>query len=259
MQSFRALTVTLGLILGVVVASAPSSRAWAADITVFAAASTTNALTEAATAFTDQGGGKVVLSFASSAALAKQIENGAPADLFLSANAKWMNYLAEKKVVAAESVFDLLGNSLVMVAPAPGAVPVAIGSDMKLAELLGDGRLALGDPDHIPAGIYAKQALTALGQWGSVESKLARTNDVRAALALVERGEVPFGIVYSTDAAISDKVAIVGTFPAFSHQPITYPVGIVAGRGSDAARAFLAFLKTDAAKAIFAKHGFDVK
>jgi molybdate transport system substrate-binding protein len=231
-----------------------------AETLVFAAASTTNAVEDVIAAYEAESGRKVTPSFASSSTLAKQIAEGAPAQVFISANPKWMSFLEDKGLVIEGSRSDLLGNGLVLIAPKSEAAPVAVDATLPLTDLLGpDGRLSVGDPDHVPAGIYAKQALTALGLWEAVEPRLARASDVRAALALVERGEAPYGIVYATDAAISDGVAVVGTFPEDSHPPITYPAALIAGPAAgtgDEAAAFLAFLKSDTAAAIFKRYGF---
>jgi molybdate transport system substrate-binding protein len=238
-----------------------SAPARAADqVMVFAAASLTNALTDIGKIFDEKKIGTVVSSFASSSTLAKQIENGAPANVFLSADEEWMNYLAEKRFIVPESRFNLLGNQLVLIAPAGSDLKkVDIAPGFPLAKMLGSGLLATGDPDHVPAGKYAKSALQKLGVWADVDGKLARADNVRAALALVERGECPLGIVYSTDAALSQKVKVVGTFPEDSHPPITYPAALIAGKDSPAARAFLDFLKTPEAKTVFEKYGFAVR
>jgi molybdate transport system substrate-binding protein len=226
-----------------------------ADTTVFAAASTTNAMNDVIAAYGAKTGKTVVPSYASSSTLAKQIEQGAPAQIFLSANTKWMDFLAKADLLEEGSTTDLLGNSLVMIAPKAEAKPVTIAKGMDLAGLLGDSRLSVGDPDHVPAGIYAKSALEWLDLWPSVEPKLARASDVRGALALVERGEAPLGIVYSTDAAISKEVSVVGAFPQESYKVITYPAALVKGADEDA-KAFFAFLTSDEAKSIFAQYGF---
>lgn len=232
----------------------------AGEVTVFAAASTTNIMDEVGALFSARGLGTVKPSHAASSTLAKQIEQGAPAQVFLSADLKWMDYLAERGLINPKSRRNLLGNSLVLIAPAEAATPpVTIGKDFPLAALVGDGRLATGDPDHVPVGLYAKQALENLGVWAAVGPKLARTDSPRSALALVERGEAPFGIVYATDAAISGKVRVVGAFPAAGHDPIVYPVALVAGKETPTARAFLDFLKGPEAKAVFVKHGFTVE
>jgi molybdate transport system substrate-binding protein len=234
--------------------------AMAADpnsVTVFAAASTTNAINDIGKMFAEKGHGKIVPSYASSSTLAKQIENGAPANVFISADEPWMNYLEERKLTEPGSRFDLLSNKLVLIAPADSSVnKVEIGPKFDLAKLLGNGRLATGDPDHVPVGKYAKAALEKLGVWNDIESKLARAADVRGALTLVERGEAPLGIVYSTDAAITSKVKVVGVFPADTHPKIVYPVALVAGKASTAATKFVEFLKTPESKAVFEKYGF---
>ncbi len=229
-------------------------------VTVFAAASTTNAITDIAVMFQKKKQGKVTHSFASSSTLAKQIANGAPADVYLSANPKWMNFLVDKKMIEPKTRFDLLGNSIVLIAPKDGPVnKVKIAPKFDLAKLLGDGKLAMGDPAHVPAGIYGKKAMEKLGVWASVEPKVARSKDVRAALALVERGEAPFGQVYATDAAISKKVKVVGVFPKDSHPPIVYPVALVQGHATLSAKGFLEFLKSPEAKSVFQKYGFTVR
>jgi molybdate transport system substrate-binding protein len=228
-----------------------------AETTVYAAASATDALNEIAAAFAAKKLGTIVPSYDSSSTLAKQIEHGAPASIFLSADEQWMDYLDQKKLIAAGSRSDLLGNSLVMVAPKSNPpAKIDIGPGMMLAKMLGDGRLAVGDPDHVPAGIYAKAALAKLGLWDQVKDKLAAAQNVRAALAYVERGETPLGIVYATDAIASAKVWEVGIFPESSHPPILYPVALVAGHETPEARAFLDFLKGPAGMAVFQKYGF---
>jgi molybdate transport system substrate-binding protein len=228
-------------------------------VTVFAAASLTNAMTEIGNMFAAKRTGTVTPSFAASSTLAKQIENGAPANVFISADEAWMNYLSEKRLIIPDSRFDLLGNRVVLVAPTDSNLKVDIKQGFPLSELLGEGRLATGDPDHVPVGKYAKTALEKLGVWAGIEGKLARADNVRAALALVERGECPLGIVYSTDAAISKKVKIVGTFPEGSHPPVTYPAALVTGNDTPGARHFLNFLKTPEAKGVFQKYGFTVR
>ncbi len=209
--------------------------------------------------FADKGLGKIVSSYASSSTLAKQIENGAPANVFISADEPWMNYLEERKLIEPGSRFDLLSNKLVLIAPADSSIKVEIGPKFDLAKLLGDGKLATGDPDHVPVGKYAKAALEKLGVWMDVESKLARAADVRSALALVERGEAPLGIVYATDAAITPNVKVVGVFPADTHPKIVYPTALVAGQASDTAKNFIGFLKAPESKAVFEKYGFTLR
>jgi len=226
-------------------------------VKVFSAASTTNAINDIGKMLEEKGTCKIVPSYASSSTLAKQIENGAPANVFISADEQWMNYLDGQKLIQPGSRFDLLGNKLVLIAPADSPInKVEIGPKFELSKLLGNGRLAAGDPDHVPAGKYAKAALEKLGIWGENEGKLARAADVRGALALVERGETPLGIVYSTDAAITHKVKVVGVFPEGSHPKIVYPAGLIPGKDSGAARKFIEFLKSPEAKAVFQKYGF---
>lgn len=237
-----------------------TSAAAAGDVSLFATASTTNVMTEIGDLFAARGQGSVKASFAASSTLAKQIEQEAPAQVFLSADTAWMDYLESKGLITPHSRHDLLGNSLVLIVPDDSrTTAVSIEKGFPLVALLGDGRLASGDPDHVPAGRYARQALDTLGVWTAVEAKLARVGSVRAALALVERGEVPFGIVYATDAAISKKVRVVGTFPAASHDPIVYPVALVAGKETPTARAFLDFLQGADARAVFIRSGFTIK
>jgi molybdate transport system substrate-binding protein len=227
------------------------------SVTVFAAASTTNAVNDIGKMFAEKEMGKIVPSYASSSTLAKQIENGAPANVFISADEPWMNYLEERKLIEPGSRFGLLSNKLALIAPYDSAISkVEIGPGFDLSKLLSDGKLVTGDPDHVPVGKYAKAALEELGVWSGIEGKLARAADVRGALALVERGEAPLGIVYSTDAAIAPKVKVVGVFPADTHPKIVYPTALIAGKASPAAKSFIEFLKTPKAKAVFEKYGF---
>jgi molybdate transport system substrate-binding protein len=231
----------------------------AADkITVFAAASLTDALNTIDGAYRDRTGVPVVTSFAASSTLARQIEAGAPAQIFMSADTKWMDYLAKKDLIDPASRTDVLGNRLALIAPAGDAVgPLAIDSRFDWGRLLGPGgRLAVGDPDHVPAGLYAKDALGHLGAWPLLEPRLARAEDVRGALALVERGEAPLGIVYVTDARVSAKVKIVGVFPEWSHAPIVYPFAIVKGMQSPAVNAYFHYLLGPQARAVYAHYGF---
>ena len=229
-------------------------------VTVFSAGSTINAVTDIANLFMQKQMGKVVTSFAASSTLAKQIDNGAPAEVYLSANKKWMDYLQERNVIDPQTRIDLLSNRIVMVAPTGCVITrVDIKPGFDLAGILGDGRLAMGDPDHVPAGIYGRKALESLGVWDSVAKKVARSKDVRAALALVERAETPLGVVYATDAAVTGKVSVVGTFPQDSHPPIVYPAALVGKKHTPVAKRFLLFLQSDDARAIFEKYGFSVK
>jgi molybdate transport system substrate-binding protein len=236
-----------------------SGTAWGQDVTVFAAASLTNVLEQIGKAYREAGGTPVRFSFAASSALAKQIESGAEADIFASADEQWMDYLAQRGLIVEGTRSALLGNTLVLVTPASQPRTVDIKPGFDLAGMIGDGRLATGDPAHVPVGRYAQQALTKLGVWAAVEPKLARTDNVRAALALVERGEAPLGIVYGTDAASSGKVAVAGTFPADTHPPIVYPIAIVAKRDRPEVRRFLAHLKGAEAATLFRAAGFTVK
>jgi molybdate transport system substrate-binding protein len=231
----------------------------AQQVAVFAAASLTDAMTDVSAAWQRAGHAPLRLTFASSSTLARQIEQGAPANLFASADQRWMDYLAQRGLVAADSRRDLLANSLVLVVPRNRARQVAIGPGLDLAALLGPGgRLATGDPAHVPAGIYARQALTALGLWPQAEPRLARAEDVRGALLLVERGEAPAGIVYAADAAASAGVAVAGTFPAGTHDRITYPFAVTRDGDAPEARALLLFLAGPEARAIFERRGFAV-
>lgn len=242
------------LIFGVYAKSAISDSE---AVTVFAAASTTNAVKEIGNMFSEQINVGFIPSFASSSTLAKQIENKAPANIYISANYKWMDYLEEKAIINQSSRFDLLSNRIVLIVPADSSIKtIDIKANFDLKKLLGSGFLSMGDPDHVPAGIYGKQSLINLGVWDSIKNKVARSKDVRAALMLVERGESPLGIVYATDAAITKKVRVAGTFPEKSHAPILYPAALVAGGETPAALEFMKFLKTQEAKAIFEKYGF---
>jgi len=226
-------------------------------LTVFAAASLRNALDDVDAAFSKTTGIKVTASYAATSALAKQIEQGAPADIFASADLKWMDYVIAHKLVKPDTRVNLLGNRLVLIAPKASKLDrVAIDKGFDIARLAGDGRIAVADVKAVPAGRYAKDALTALGAWAAAEPKLAQAENVRAALAYVARGETPLGIVYETDAKIDPGVKIVGVFPENSHQPVTYPVAEVAASTNPAAGRYLGFLRSGAAKAIFEKYGF---
>jgi molybdate transport system substrate-binding protein len=231
----------------------------AETITVFAAASTTDSLTKIGDLVLERGMGKAIFSFASSSTLAKQIERGAPAQVFLSADSDWMDYLSARNLIKPGSRFDLLGNRLVLITPKASPLGPQSLVRMDLSGILGNGRLAMGDPDHVPAGKYAKAALQNLGLWADAEKRLARAESVRGALALVERGEVTLGIVYSTDAALSSKVRVIAAFPEDSHPPIVYPIALVAGRGTPLAQEFIDFLRTTEARKIFQESGFLVR
>lgn len=228
---------------------------------VFAASSLTEAMNEIGDAYAATGKPKPVFSYAASSALARQIENGAPAAIFASADEEWMDYLATRKLIAADSRAAFVGNSLVLVAPAdmPLKFDGGIKSGFPLAAALHGGKLALGDPSGVPAGRYAKAALENLKVWPSVEKSVVNGENVRTALAFVERGEAAAGIVYATDAALTKKVTVVGIFPADSHAPIVYPLAVVAAHDTPAARDFRAYLLGDAAKSVYRKYGFEVK
>lgn len=226
------------------------------SITVFAAASMKNALDEVDALFTKQKGIKVVASYAASSALMKQIEQGAPADVFLSADLDWMDYGAARNLIKNDTRESLLGNRLVLIAPKDSKIDhVTIAPGFNLAALAGNGRIATGDVRAVPAGLYAKAALEKLGIWSSVELKMAMAENVRAALVLVARGEAPLGIVYETDAKVDPGVKIIGVFPEDSHPPIIYPVALTKDAKPDAAQ-YLAFLSTPDARAIFERYGF---
>lgn len=236
-------------------------RAGAAGITVFAAASLKTALDQIAAAWSAETGDRANVAYAGSSALARQIEQGAPADVFISASEDWMDALAAGGHIRDQTRRDLLGNTLVLVAHAEAgngeAGPVRIAPGFDLAGLLGDGRLAMALVDGVPAGVYGKAALTSLGVWDAVAPKVAQADNVRAALALVATGEAPMGIVYRTDAAAEGGVTVVGTFPADSHPPIVYPAAVTAESAQpDAAGAFLDYLSGEAARAVFAAQGF---
>lgn len=232
-----------------------ATPAMADDVTVFAAASLKNALDEVAAGFSRDTGHTVTISYAGSNALAKQIIEGAPADLFVSASGEWMDEVEKAGLV--ESRADLLGNRLVLIAHGD-AEPVSISADTDLAAVLNGGKLAMALVDSVPAGQYGKAALESLGLWDDVQADVAQSDNVRAALALVATGEAPYGIVYATDAAAEDDVTVAGDFPPDSHPPITYPAALLAGAADDADRAFHDALSSDAANAIFERHGFTV-
>ena len=237
-----------------------STRAARADeaATVFAAASLTDALRALGQEWRSRGNPAPRFSFAASSALARQIEQGAPADLFMSADEAWANYLQDRNLLAASTRSSPLGNSLVLIAPSATARPVTLARDISLAALLGpNGRIATGDPAHVPVGRYAQAALTWLGQWDAIAPRLARADNVRSALLLVERGEAPLGIVYETDARASAGVRIVATFPPESHPPITYPFALTRrAEGNAAARGFLGFIAGAEAMPTWQRHGF---
>ncbi|WP_376087170.1 molybdate ABC transporter substrate-binding protein [Roseomonas sp. CCTCC AB2023176] len=226
-------------------------------VTVFAAASLTDALRDLSRQWEGRGNPAPRLSFAASSALARQIEQGAPADLFMSADEPWADYLQQRNLLAESTRTSPLGNALVLIAPANAARPVEVTRTTDIAALLGNGRLAMGDPSNVPAGRYAQEALAWMGQWDRVGPRIARADNVRSALLLVERGEAPLGIVYATDAAASQGVRVIGTFPAESHTPVTYPFALTRrGAGNDRARALLDFLRGPEAAPTWRRYGF---
>jgi molybdate transport system substrate-binding protein len=232
----------------------------AQELTVFAAASLTDAMKDISAQWAQDGHPALRMSFGSSSTLARQIEQGAPANLFASADEKWMDYLADKQLIVAGTRKDLLGNDLVLVVPADKPQHVTIGPGFNLLGLLGpNGRIATGDPAHVPVGIYAEQALKKLGLWDAVSPRLARADDVRSALLLVERGEAPAGIVYATDAAVSKAVMVAGVFPADSHDPVSYPFAVTKPGDTPEARALMTYLAGPQARAVFVKRGFKVE
>lgn len=226
-----------------------------APVTVFAAASLKNAMDDVIKAYAADGRSQARASYAASSTIARQIEQGAPADVFVSADVDWVDYLQQKGLIAAASRRDILGNHLALIAPADSKVSLKIRRGMNLAPALGGGRLAIAGPD-VPAGRYAQASLTTLGAWTPVQDHLARAESVRAALAFVARGETPLGIVYDTDAKIEPKVRIVGLFPDSSHPPIVYPAALVAASRNPDAAGFLKFLEGPKAAAIFRSYGF---
>ncbi|CAO3422488.1 Molybdenum ABC transporter, substrate-binding protein ModA [Azospirillum endophyticum] len=250
---FRRAAMATVLGLGLTLA-APA--AMAQDVLVLAAASTKNAVEKLASQFKAKSGAAVTSSFAASSALAKQIENGAPADIFISADLDWMDYLQQRNLIKTDSRVNLLGNELVVVVPKGSPLKPDLSKGGKLADQLGDGRLATGDPSNVPVGKYAKAALEKLDQWAAVEPKLARADSVRAALVLVSRGEVPLGIVYRTDAAVDPGVEVAAAFPPDSYPPITYPAALAVSSKNPAAAAFLDYMKSPDGMAVWKEFGF---
>ncbi len=251
----RALSIAAAMLAATDVFAAKPEPA--PPLTVFAAASLKESLDEAAAAYQSASGQSVRVSYAASSALARQIEQGAPADVFVSADRDWMDYLQQRNLIDASSRRDLLGNTLVLIAPkASAAKPVVLKSGVDLRSLLGDGRIALALTASVPAGKYAKAALTSLGAWDSLQNKVAEGENVRAALMLVAREETPLGIVYGSDAKAEPGVRVLATFPADTHPPIMYPVARIAASKHAQAGAFVRWLATPAAAAIFRRHGF---
>ena len=247
----------LGLAAGLALGLGPVAPGFGADgITVFAAASLKNAMDEVAAGFERETGHAAAVSFAGSSALARQIQHGAPADIFISANPGWMDALERDGLVDPASRFDLLASALVLIAHGRDAAPFEIGPGLDLAGMLGEGRLAMTLVDAVPAGIYGKAALRSLGVWEAVAPKVAQADNVRAALALVSSGEAPLGIVYATDAAADDNVTVLGAFPADSHPPIVYPAAAMAASRNPLNPRFLAWLRGPAARTAFERQGF---
>jgi molybdate transport system substrate-binding protein len=227
-----------------------------ADVTVFAAASLKEALDAQARNFQRDTGERVIVAYGASTALARQIEAGAPADVFIAADAESMDYIAQRGLVDRGSRVILLRNRLVLIAPASSAVELRIVPGFALAAAVDGGRLAMGNPDSVPAGKYAKRALQSLGVWAGIEKHVARTENVRGALALVARGEAPLGIVYATDARAEPRVRVLGIFPEGSHPPIVYPAAVLAAAKSPRAQPLLNYLASDTARPIWLEHGF---
>ncbi len=234
------------------------SAATADSITVFATASTADAMADIETLFEAETGHDLTVSLAGSSVLARQIQPGAPADVFISANSDWMDVLEEDGLLHAGTRFDLLTNEIVLIAHGADVDPVQIGPDVNLAAMLGTGRLAMALVDAVPAGIYGKASLESLGLWDSVAAQVAQSDNVRTALALVATGEAPLGIVYATDALAEDDVTVIGRFPSDSHPPIVYPVAGLANRTSPATTQFFNLLRSPDGRAAFERQGFGV-
>jgi molybdate transport system substrate-binding protein len=256
MQSRRytLLAATAALFLAPLAPAGAQSK----DVVILAAASLKNALDEASAAWAKQSGKTTRISYAASSALAKQIEGGIPADLFISADVPWVDYVAERNLIKPASRFDFLGNEIVLIAAKDSKIDLKIDKSFALRAALGDGRLAMANVDAVPAGKYGKAALEALGVWASVADRVAQAENVRMAMTFVSRGEAPLGIVYRTDAAADPNVKIIGAFPADSHPPIIYPVALLASSSNSDAAAFVAFLRSPAARPFFEKQGFTV-
>jgi molybdate transport system substrate-binding protein len=252
----QALLLSVALVVGLTLAGLPIESAHGADLTVFAAASLKEALDEQVIRFQADAGSKVVVSYGASNALAKQIEAGAPVDVILSADVDWIDYLDARKLLRQGTRINLLGNRLALIAPANSTPSLRIAPGFGLAAALAGGRLAMANPDSVPAGKYGRDALQSLGVWADIQPHIARTENVRAALVLVARGEAPFGIVYATDALAEPKVRIVDTFPDDTHAPIVYPVAIVATSRSPYAQRFIDSLASPAARTVWLRHGF---
>ena len=246
----------LGLALGVMPAAVPASAE--TPVVIFAAASLKNALDDAVAAWSKETGKSAKVSYAASSALAKQIEAGAPADLFFSADLDWMDYVAKKDGIRPETRVNLLRNALVLIASKDKAEAIPLVSGLDLTKHLGDGRLAVANVEAVPAGKYGKAALEKLGAWAGVKDRLAQAENVRAALLLVARGEAPLGIVYATDAVSDPSVRVAGTFPADSHPPVIYPLAQTKDSTNPDAAALLAYLRSAPARVFFERQGFNV-
>ena len=255
-RTFTRAIVAIGLVFAVW-SAIPLKPAMAADnVIVFAAASLKNALDNVNAAWKAETGKEATISYAASSTLAKQIENAAPADIFISADLQWMKYLSDKKLIKPGSEVELLGNRIVLIAPKDSKAETTITPGFDLATLIGDGKLAMADVKAVPAGKYGKAALEKLGVWSSVEGKVAQAENVRAALKLVATGEAALGIVYQTDAHAEPAVKVISTFPADSHEPIIYPVGITTESKNADAEAFVKFVQSAKAKELFEAEGF---
>jgi molybdate transport system substrate-binding protein len=249
----------IAIIVAVIVAGIiglPVQRAHAEDLMVFAAMTLQGALDDAAGAYQHQSGNNVIVSYGPSAALVKQIDNGAPADIFISADSDWMDAAQARGLIHDSTRVDLLSSQLVLIAPRNSSVSAAIKAGFPIEQMLGNGRLVMCDPMMMPAGRYGRAALQNLGVWQAVQDRVANADNVRAALAFVSRGEAPLGVVFDTDAALDKGVKIVGVFPAESHPPIVYPAAVIASSDNPAAEEFLAFLRSAAAKSIFERNGY---
>ncbi len=253
MTLFRARYCVAALLVFLTV-FATALRAKADDVLVFAAASLKNALDQVARDYEEQSGNKITVSFAASSVLARQIQLGAPADVFISANTDWMDELEAQELVDPSARVDLLGNTLVLIGTSEGTETAELGPDFNLKDRLGEGYLAMALVDAVPAGIYGRTALENLGLWNDVSDRVAQSDNVRAALALVATGAAPLGVVYASDAQADGRVRVVGKFPADAHQPIVYPAAVVSDEA--AAKGFLNYLQGDAAQAVFAAQGF---
>jgi len=255
MKLYRILALLLAALA--ICPPAPAADQAARPIMVYGASSLTNALDEVGAAYSNSGGQPVKYSYAASSTLARQIEAGAQADVFFSADTEWMDYLQSRKLINTASRVNVLGNKLVLIAPSDSTVQLKIAPGFGLLAALRGGRLSTGDPDSVPIGKYARSALLSLGVWNDVVDRLVRADNVRTALTFLDRGEAPLGIVYETDALIDKKVRIVDWFPPGSHPPIVYPVALTTSAGTGAER-FITFLRGPAGQAIFRKYGFSI-